>query len=153
MEMHGILDSENVCLGSDGKVCTFNTDKINENSNIPKRKLKCIKCNQRFSTKKTLAYHIKSKHNSTRMLFVCPDCKDTFANAWCVYRHLYKVHKRTGAQVRKMRDQIHSSIIRRDQKPIKKKEKKVEEITKTDEENQVTFTHVLTESFIFTNCI
>lgn len=138
MEIHGILDSDEAVLGPDGKICTFETNKANESPIIPKNDLFCTECNVKFSTKKTLTYHIKYKHNNTRLVYVCPDCKDTFANAWCVYRHLFKIHRRTSAQIKRMREQIHNSCIRKDQEPIKKKDKKVnEKIDKADEENQV----------------
>ncbi|KAJ8971574.1 hypothetical protein NQ314_000628 [Rhamnusium bicolor] len=137
MEIHGILDSDEAVLGPDGKICTFETNKVNENPIIPKSDLICTECSLRFSTKKTLTYHVKYKHNKTRLVYVCPDCKHTFANAWCVYRHLYKIHRRTSAQIKRMREQVHNSCIRRDQEPAKKREKKQQEkIDKTDEENQ-----------------
>ncbi|KAG5871156.1 hypothetical protein JTB14_020190 [Gonioctena quinquepunctata] len=137
MEIHGILDSDEAVLGSDGKICSFRTNKINSNPTIPKNELICTECNMKFSTKKTLMFHLRNKHNNTRLVYVCPDCKDTFANAWCVYRHLYKVHRRTPAQVKRLRQQVHNSVIRKDQEPHKKGEKKeVEKHDKTDEENQ-----------------
>ncbi|CAH0558852.1 unnamed protein product [Brassicogethes aeneus] len=134
MEIHSILDNNEAVLGSDGKICNFNKEKSNLSNNLV-----CIKCQMRFSTKKTLRYHIKYKHNKTRMVFICPECKQSFANAWGVYRHLYKVHRKSIAQVRKMRNQINSSMVRRDQEPVQKPDKNLsEDIEKdvNDSENQ-----------------
>lgn len=117
MEIHSILNTNEAILGPDGKVFTFKSD-IN---NTSARKLICTVCNLKFATKKTLTHHVKYKHNDTRLIYICPNCKDSFANAWCVFRHLYKVHRKTTAQIRRMRDQIHSSAIIKKQEPIKKK--------------------------------
>ncbi|KAJ8941451.1 hypothetical protein NQ318_016891 [Aromia moschata] len=137
MEIHGILGSDEAVLGPDGKICTFETNKVNANPVIPRGELVCSECDLKFSTKKTLTYHIKYKHNNTRLVYICPDCKDSFANAWCVYRHLYKIHRRTSAQIKRMREQIHNSRVRKDQEPAKKKDKKVpDKVDKTDDENQ-----------------
>lgn len=92
-----------------------------------------------LSNSKTLTYHIKYKHNCTRMVYPCPLCKDQFANAWCVFRHLYKVHRKSSAQIRKMRDHIHASAFRKDQEPVVKRESEVVALTNgnTNSENQV----------------
>lgn len=75
--------------------------------------------------KKTLDSHINYKHNKNQIVFLCPVCKDTFANAWSVYRHLYKVHRKTATQIRRLREQIHNSCIRKEEKPIKKEEQQL----------------------------
>lgn len=121
MELHGIFSSDEAVIGPDGKILQFETDKINAKECIPKNNLLCTICNQKFSTRKTLTHHLKYKHNETRMVYPCPVCTDQFANAWCVFRHLYKVHRKTSTQIRKMRDQIHASAFRKDQEPLKKK--------------------------------
>ncbi|CAG9859186.1 unnamed protein product [Phyllotreta striolata] len=138
MEIHGILDTNEAVLGPDGKVCNFQTNKLrSSNPHIPKNSIVCSECNIKFSTKKTLAYHLKKKHNNTRLVHICPDCKDSFSSAWCVYRHLYKVHRKTVAQVKKLREQIHNGVIRKDEDTSKKGEKKeATTLEKTDEENQ-----------------
>lgn len=117
MEIHHILNSNEAILAPDGKVFTFKSD-INDTAG---QKLICTICNLKFSTKKTLTHHIKYKHNDTRLVYVCPECKDDFANAWCVFRHLYKVHRKTSTQIRRMRDHIHLNRIVKKQEPIKKK--------------------------------
>ncbi|KAJ8965916.1 hypothetical protein NQ317_014104 [Molorchus minor] len=131
MEIHGILENDEAVLGSDGKIFKFQSSIVNKDTEavIPK--------GNSFVQNKTLTYHIKYKHNSTRLVYICPDCKDSFANVWCVYRHLYKIHRKTLAQIKRMRDQINNSCVRRDQEPDKQNDKKVQErIDKTDEENQ-----------------
>ncbi|KAI4459658.1 hypothetical protein MML48_6g00007238 [Holotrichia oblita] len=117
MEIHHILNSNEAILAPDGKVFTFKSD-INDTAG---QKLICTICNLKFSTKKTLTHHIKYKHNDTRLVYICPECKDDFANAWCVFRHLYKVHRKTSTQIRRMRDHIHLNRIVKKQEPIKKK--------------------------------
>ncbi|KAF2894530.1 hypothetical protein ILUMI_11658 [Ignelater luminosus] len=112
MEIHHILDNNEAILGKDGRIVVSEYEK---NANFM-----CTVCNHRFSTKKTLSYHIKYKHNNTRLLYRCPECHDTFANAWSVFRHLYKIHRKTAAQVKRLRSQIHSNIIRRDEQPEQK---------------------------------
>ncbi|XP_072397859.1 uncharacterized protein [Diabrotica undecimpunctata] len=137
MELHGILESDKVVLGPDGKVCNFKTNQINAKPVIPPSRFSCTKCNGKFSTKKTLSFHLKNKHNDSRMVYVCPDCKETFANTWSVFRHLYKVHRKSSSQVKKLREQISNNVIRKDQETQKKVQKKVTSNTeKPDEENQ-----------------
>lgn len=136
MELHGVFSSDEAVLGPDGKIHSFETTKPHK----PKSSIICNICNQKFSTKKTLTYHVKYKHNNTRMVYPCPTCKDEFANAWCVFRHLYKVHRKTSTQIRKMRDDIHAKAFRKDQQePIVKKATLSENIS-DDAENQVYIT-------------
>lgn len=137
MELHGVFSSDEAVLGPNGKIHSFETEKLTAKPHIPKGSLICNICNQKFSTKKTLTYHVKYKHNYTRMVYSCPICNDHFANAWCVFRHLYKIHRKTSVQIRKMRDDIHAKAFRRDQqKPIVEKETQSEN-TCDDAENQV----------------
>lgn len=90
--------------------------------------------------------HIKYKHESSRIVYPCLECPDTFASAWSVYRHLYGVHRKTGPQVRKMRNQIQAKAYRQDQAPGRSsyEQEKINKIDvneqqKIDEENQVCF--------------
>ncbi|PSN33256.1 hypothetical protein C0J52_22115 [Blattella germanica] len=73
-----------------------------------------FKGNTRFSTRKTLNHHMKSLHVTFRMCYPCPCCKNTFCNTWSVYRHLYKVHRKTTLQVRKLRSQIVNKAFRKE---------------------------------------
>lgn len=144
MEIHHILDNDEAILGPDGKICNFKLNATNSSKDVQKNDLTCSECNLKFSTVKTLTHHVKYKHNDTRLVYICPDCKDTFANPWCVYRHLLKVHRRTTAQIRRLREQIHNSVIKmKDYEPYKKKHTKKDgdsnNIDKTDEENQVVY--------------
>ncbi|CAH2017310.1 unnamed protein product [Acanthoscelides obtectus] len=134
MEIHSILDENEAVLDSNGRVCEFATNKL---SKIPKGGLFCTQCNIKFSTKKTLNHHLKYKHNRTQLVYICPDCKDPFANAWCVYRHLLKVHRKTSQQIRRLRQQIHNSVVRKDHCPKKKKDNVTPaDVEEPDEENQ-----------------
>ncbi|XP_018332086.1 myb-like protein X [Agrilus planipennis] len=114
MEIHSILDNDEAILGPDGKILTTSSQKTN-NSHFPKKDITCTICNQKFSTKKTLSCHIKYKHNKNRLVYPCPECKDTLSNTWCVFRHLIKVHRKTPSEIKKLRDVIHSSAIIKDQ--------------------------------------
>ncbi|XP_015190350.1 PREDICTED: zinc finger protein 800 [Polistes dominula] len=87
------------------------------------RNLICSICNAKFSTKKTLTFHMKTLHTSHRMSYPCPCCTSTFVNTWSVYRHLFKIHKMSNEQVRKLRMQIQEKAFRK-------------EITQTDDTEQ-----------------
>lgn len=131
MEIHDMLYNNSVALDTTGKISIPET-KTRLPSMSP-RNLVCKECNFRFSTVKTLRFHIKYKHNKTMTVYPCPDCKHTFANAWGVYRHLYKVHRRKASQVTRMRPQIYSMRFRKDQEPPPKKNKNV--VSETAVEN------------------
>ncbi|GAB1866363.1 Zinc finger protein 800 [Camponotus japonicus] len=75
--------------------------------------LTCTICNVKFSTKKTLTVHMKL-HTSQRICYPCPCCTSIFANSWSVYRHLYKVHRKTNEQVRKLRSHIQERAFHRE---------------------------------------
>lgn len=113
MEIHSILESDEAVLDASGKICRFPL----------KNHLQCSECSMNFLTKKTLESHKNYKHNKKQIVYVCPVCKDTFANAWSVYRHLYKVHRKTATQIRRLREQIHNSGIRKEEEPAKKRER------------------------------
>lgn len=72
---------------------------------------KCSFCGKEFSSQKALNVHTKADHGDLRMCFVCPCCKKYFANTWSVYRHMYKVHRKTSEQVRKLRTQIQKKQV------------------------------------------
>lgn len=135
MEIHGILDKNEAVLDEHGKITEFETNKSNKNN------LVCSECNLKFSTRKTLTYHLKYKHNNSRLVYICPECKDSFANAWSVFRHLLKVHRKTHTQVKRLRHQVHNSVVRRDEEPSRKKQLKHEKKV-ADDENQVCFNSV-----------
>lgn len=46
--------------------------------------------NATFSTKKTLTFHVKSKHMAHQMNYPCPCCTSVFTNRASVHRHLVK---------------------------------------------------------------
>nr|XP_022919308.1 uncharacterized protein LOC111428132 [Onthophagus taurus]XP_022919309.1 uncharacterized protein LOC111428132 [Onthophagus taurus] len=127
MEIHSMLNTNEAILQPDGKAFKF------QKSNLAsKHKLLCSICNATFSTKKTLRYHVKYKHNDTKLVFSCPECKETFANAWGVFRHLYKIHRKTTAQIRKLRDQIHSNPIVKPQGNDSKEKDKESSVANSD---------------------
>ena len=150
MEIHGIFNTNEAVIGPNGKIIDFKMDKNVDSSNIPKQDLLCNICNVKFASKKTLTYHIKYKHNKTRMLYVCPECKDTFANAWGVFRHLYKIHRKTSTQIRKLREVVHSNVIIKSQNDtLNKKNSNVENRESINRENQVfiKFMYMLTAHY------
>lgn len=71
----------------------------------------CGVCYKEFLYRKSLDDHVKKDHEDLRVCFVCPCCKKYFANAWSVYRHMYKVHRKTSEQVRKLRTQIQKKQV------------------------------------------
>ncbi|XP_060830688.1 uncharacterized protein LOC132915068 isoform X3 [Bombus pascuorum] len=74
----------------------------------------CPICYAKFSTKKTLTVHTRTLHTSHRLCYPCPCCSSTFANTWSVYRHLFKVHRKSNEQVRKLRSQIQEKAFIKD---------------------------------------
>ncbi|XP_046397584.1 uncharacterized protein LOC124164345 isoform X2 [Ischnura elegans] len=78
-----------------------------------KEEIICSICKAKFSTRKTLSHHMKSLHVMFRTYYRCPCCKTCFANNWSVYRHLYKVHRKTTDQVRKLRALIKKKAFRK----------------------------------------
>lgn len=118
MELHGLLSNDEAVITSTGEVNSFQSDRVNKKPGIPTNNLICTVCNQKFSTRKTLTFHIKYKHNGKQMVYPCPECKDTFANPWCVFRHLCKVHRKSSAQIKRLRDQVHASAFRAGEQPV-----------------------------------
>lgn len=134
MEIHSIFENNEAIVGPDGK------------ARVPPNKLewhlKCTVCGLKFSTKKTLAYHVKYKHNGTQFIYPCPICKETMANAWSVFRHLFKIHRKTAQQVRKMRDSVHSSAIQKSYAEILSKKNIDSALGKLHHGNQVSYLHI-----------
>ncbi|XP_066993045.2 uncharacterized protein [Anabrus simplex] len=124
-EIQNIESDNEAILDSNGRIVTVNgptrgdktthesTDNPSEGGNSKEEHV-CEQCNQRFSTRKTLSHHVKSLHVMFRMCYPCPCCKSIFVNTWSVYRHLYKVHRKSTAQVRKLRPQIQKKAFKRD---------------------------------------
>ncbi|XP_076749952.1 uncharacterized protein LOC143422873 [Xylocopa sonorina] len=90
------------------------TDKNDDINTFCENELVCSICNAKFSTKKTLAVHTRTLHTSHRLCYPCPCCSTTFANTWSVYRHLFKVHRKSNEQVRKLRSQIQEKAFIKD---------------------------------------
>ncbi|XP_015512892.2 zinc finger protein 800 [Neodiprion pinetum] len=89
-------------------------DEQAESAESKSQSLVCSVCNAKFATRKTLTYHMKSLHVSYRKCYPCPCCNSTFANTWSVYRHLFKVHRKSNEQVRKLRAQIQEKAFRKE---------------------------------------
>ncbi|XP_050447123.1 zinc finger protein 800 [Cataglyphis hispanica] len=107
---------ENQLEKSDSPIQMDMSDEENEllAHRLPTNNLACTICNAKFSTKKTLTFHMKTLHTSKRICYPCPCCTSTFANTWSVYRHLYKVHRKTNEQVRKLRSHIQEKAFHRE---------------------------------------
>ena len=115
-ELKDMISGQTAVLGPNGQVVqpTKKLDTINATescnneaiTDVPANELKCCICDASFATKKTLAVHTRTLHTSYRLCYPCPCCSSTFANTWSVYRHLFKVHRKTNYQVRKFRAQI-----------------------------------------------
>ncbi|KAG8232285.1 hypothetical protein J437_LFUL011225 [Ladona fulva] len=82
-------------------------------SSEDREEIVCSICKAKFSTRKTLNHHMKSLHVMFRTYYRCPCCKKVFANNWSVYRHLYKVHRKSTDQVRKLRALIKKKAFRK----------------------------------------
>ncbi|XP_029672292.1 zinc finger protein 800 isoform X2 [Formica exsecta] len=107
---------ENQLEKSDSPIQMDMSDEENEllAHRLSTNNLACTICNAKFSTKKTLTVHMKTLHTSQRICYPCPCCTSTFANTWSVYRHLYKVHRKTNEQVRKLRSHIQEKAFHRE---------------------------------------
>ena len=68
--------------------------------------MKCLKCNVRYSTLKTLNYHMLNAHAEKRRFFPCLYCTRTFSQMWGTTRHIRLVHHKTPSQVQKLRCQL-----------------------------------------------
>ncbi|XP_076298711.1 zinc finger protein 800 isoform X2 [Lasioglossum baleicum] len=117
-ELRNMINEHTAVLGPDGLVLQSKHDSSNGNNEEPASisevELTCSICNAKFSTKKTLAVHTRTLHTSHRLCYPCPYCPSTFANTWSVYRHLFKVHRKTNEHVRKLRSQIQEAAFIKD---------------------------------------
>ncbi|CAK9822124.1 Zinc finger protein 800 [Anthophora retusa] len=120
MELENI-NEQTAVLGPNGQLVHPSQELIsntitqnNEESAIHENDVLCSICHAKFSTKKTLAVHAKTLHTSHRLCYPCPCCSSTFANTWSVYRHLFKVHRKSNEQVRKLRSQIQEKAFIKD---------------------------------------
>ncbi|XP_054267472.1 uncharacterized protein LOC128989583 isoform X2 [Macrosteles quadrilineatus] len=108
-ELQNLLSKNEVVLGPDGRVLQNGLSDLHqaEVEQDQGSDLMCTDCNIKFSNRKTLTKHKRHFHELIRISYSCPCCKNYFANPWGVYRHLYKVHRKTSEQVRRLRSQIH----------------------------------------------
>ncbi|OWR41712.1 zinc finger protein 800 [Danaus plexippus plexippus] len=132
-ELDKMLSQENAVLQSDGtfkvqtndvqmnteNVIQISDDEDNEGApySVKHGVLKCEICDLQFSTQKTLKFHMKYKHLESRLVYPCPDCLDIFSTSWSVYRHLFKVHRKTAAQIRRLRESIQAKAFKMNNPP------------------------------------
>ncbi|CAH0763727.1 unnamed protein product [Diatraea saccharalis] len=153
-ELHSILSQDQAVLQNDGKFkiqssLLSDTDNViqisDDDDNDGINNLKCKICDQNFSTLKTLKFHMKYKHLESRLVFSCPDCLEIFSTSWSVYRHLFKVHRKTAAQIRRLRESIQAKAFKMNNPPAfyeKRKNikppvtQKLSEEERLDQENQ-----------------
>ncbi|XP_046963607.1 uncharacterized protein LOC124532629 [Vanessa cardui] len=156
-ELDNILSQENAILQSDGTFKVQSNNNVSSNvdnviqisddeENEDMDELKCRICDLQFSTQKTLKFHMKYKHLESRLVYPCPDCLDIFSTSWSVYRHLFKVHRKTAAQIRRLRESIQAKAFRMNNPPAfyeKRKTipknvapQKITEEERLDQENQ-----------------
>lgn len=147
-ELDNILSKDVAVLQSDGKfkikssasteadsVIQISDDEDNDHRNI----LKCKICDMQFSTQKTLKFHMKYKHVESRLVYPCPDCLEIFSTSWSVYRHLFKVHRKTAAQIRRLRESIQAKAFKMNNPPA------FYEKRKNNMKAATTTTHKITE--------
>ncbi|XP_003493347.1 zinc finger protein 800 isoform X2 [Bombus impatiens] len=114
------INERTVMLDLNGQVLEFsqklsgNTVTQVRNNEESDKEVICPICYAKFSTKKTLTVHTRTLHTSHRLCYPCPCCSSTFANTWSVYRHLFKVHRKSNEQVRKLRSQIQEKAFIKD---------------------------------------
>nr|XP_012143282.1 PREDICTED: zinc finger protein 800 [Megachile rotundata]XP_012143283.1 PREDICTED: zinc finger protein 800 [Megachile rotundata] len=123
-ELKDMINGKNAVLDPNGQLKHLdhgsNTGSITQNVNkeksgrISENDIVCSICSAKFSTKKTLAVHTRTLHTSHRLCYPCPFCSSTFANTWSVYRHLFKIHRKTSDQVRRLRTQIQEKAFFKD---------------------------------------
>ncbi|XP_073943117.1 uncharacterized protein isoform X2 [Choristoneura fumiferana] len=130
---NGDSDNDNVIQISD--------DDDSDDGRVPKCKI----CDMQFSTQKTFKFHMKYKHLESRLVYPCPDCFEIFSTSWSVYRHLFKVHRKSAAQIRRLREAIQAKAFKMNNPPAfyeKKKNmkaaapQKITEEERLDQENQ-----------------
>ncbi|XP_063377257.1 uncharacterized protein LOC134664506 isoform X1 [Cydia fagiglandana] len=157
-EINNMISRDNAVLQRDGSFnvqSSQNADKTEDSDNVIQISddedsdedgvPKCKICDMQFSTQKTLKFHMKYKHLESRLVFPCPDCLEIFSTSWSVYRHLFKVHRKSAAQIRRLRDAIQGKAFRMNNPPAfyeKKKNskpitpQKISEEERLDQENQ-----------------
>ncbi|XP_022825330.1 uncharacterized protein LOC111355577 [Spodoptera litura] len=126
-ELDSILSRDIAVLQSDGNFkvkssVSEESDNViqisdDEDNNDVTNVLKCKICDMQFSTQKTLKFHMKYKHVETRLVYPCPDCLEIFSTSWSVYRHLFKVHRKTAAQIRRLRESIQAKAFKMNNPP------------------------------------
>ncbi|XP_017787183.1 PREDICTED: zinc finger protein 800 [Nicrophorus vespilloides] len=107
MEIHSILNNDEVILGPDGKALS--------RPDIEGFDFGCEVCKQNFATKKSLIHHVKCKHNNSKEMYLCPEygCKGNyFPTTYSVFRHLHKVHRKSPMQYKRLRSQIQRNTIK-----------------------------------------
>ncbi|XP_028168344.1 zinc finger protein 800 [Ostrinia furnacalis] len=151
-EIDSLMSKDKAILQNDGKFSvlssvpseTDNVIQISDDEDDNSDNLKCKICNQNFSTQKTLKFHMKYKHLESRLVYPCPDCLEIFSTSWSVYRHLFKVHRKSAAQIRRLRESIQTKAFRMNNPPafyekrknIMKAAQKITEEERLDQENQ-----------------
>lgn len=92
----------------------------------------------KFATRKTYISHMKYKHANSRLVYPCPECSEILATSWSVYRHLFNVHRKTIAQVKKLRDHVQAKAYYQIKTSVKKStnSSKIDDQQRIDDENQ-----------------
>ncbi|XP_014368738.2 uncharacterized protein LOC106719016 [Papilio machaon] len=151
-ELDNILSQNKAVLQHDGKVIIQNCIETNttngeheniiqisdDDENEETNSLKCRICDLQFSTLKTLKFHMKYKHLESRLVYPCPDCLEIFSTSWSVYRHLFKVHRKTAAQIRRLRESIQAKAFRMNNPPAFYEKKKRENKNKPSTPPKIT---------------
>ncbi|KPI91319.1 hypothetical protein RR46_14823 [Papilio xuthus] len=151
-ELDNILCQNKAVLQHDGKFTIQNSIETNttngeyeniiqisdDDDNEETNSLKCRICDLQFSTLKTLKFHMKYKHLESRLVFPCPDCLEIFSTSWSVYRHLFKVHRKTAAQIRRLRESIQAKAFRMNNPPAFYEKKKRENNNKPSTPPKIT---------------
>ena len=88
------------------KAMTPTTQKLSLYSGCNVEELKCLKCNTKYLTPKTLSYHMSNAHAERRHFFPCLYCGRTFSQLWGTTRHLRLIHHKTDTQVEKLRPKL-----------------------------------------------
>ncbi|KAF9405229.1 hypothetical protein HW555_013945, partial [Spodoptera exigua] len=154
-ELDNILSRDIAVLQSDGNFkvkssVSEESDNViqisdDEDNNDVTDILKCKICDIQFSTQKTLKFHMNYKHVETRLVYPCPDCLEIFSTSWSVYRHLFKVHRKTAAQIRRLRESIQAKAFKMNNPPafyekrknnMKITAQKISEEERLEQENQ-----------------
>lgn len=85
--------------------------------------LRCLACDTKYTSVKTLYLHMVSLHSTARRYYACPFCEATFVQMWGVVRHLGSVHKKTQEETDALKDDIRSSgVLVRKVPPVEKRQ-------------------------------